>query len=380
MTTFADIVGQPAVVAHLQSFIDSGRVPHALLFAGPAGTGKLPTALAMGAALLCQHPVEGSVAYACGQCTACKMVAQLAHPDLHFSFPVYKPAGQNDPPISDQFVDQWREMMLKEGPYLSLPTWQQCLRSENKQLYISVRESDQILRKLSIASSQGGYRVIIIWQAETLREDTANKLLKILEEPPSKTVFILTTDHPDSILQTIRSRSQRIDFPPIRETDIAAALQTKRALSEEDARLVARLSEGSYTAALASLGTQQDRDEFFAHFVSLMRLCYGRKVTELARLADELAGWGRERQKNFLQYCQRMVRENFAFNFRLPQLCYLQADEAQFSSRFARFINERNVEGIAKELERAETDIERNVNARMVFFDLMLKTIVLLRK
>lgn len=380
MTTFADIVGQPAVVAHLQSFIDSGRVPHALLFAGPAGTGKLPTALAMGAALLCQHPVEGSADYACGQCAACKMVAQLAHPDLHFSFPVYKPAGQNDPPISDQFVDQWREMMLKEGPYLSLPTWQQCLRSENKQLYISVRESDQILRKLSIASSQGGYRVIIIWQAETLREDTANKLLKILEEPPSKTVFILTTDHPDSILQTIRSRSQRIDFPPIRETDIAAALQTKRALSEEDARLVARLSEGSYTAALASLGTQQDRDEFFAHFVSLMRLCYGRKVTELARLADELAGWGRERQKNFLQYCQRMVRENFAFNFRLPQLCYLQADEAQFSSRFARFINERNVEGIAKELERAETDIERNVNARMVFFDLMLKTIVLLRK
>ena len=234
--------------------------------------------------------------------------------------------------------------------------------------------------KLANVSSQGGYRVIIIWLAEQMNEECANKLLKILEEPPAQTVFILTANEPDKLLTTILSRTQRIDFPPLSADDIAQALEQLNGLQAEDARLVARSAEGSYTRALEQVTMNADTAQFFDLFVLFMRLCYMRKIRDLYEWSQQLSSWGREKQKAFLEYAQRLVRENFMYNFHSPELNYMNRQEQDFSVNFARFINERNVIGIMEELSAAQRDIEHNVNANMVFFDFSLKMIVLLIK
>ncbi|MBR1732934.1 MAG: AAA family ATPase [Alloprevotella sp.] len=359
--TFNDVVGQEDVKAQLRKLLDEGRVPHALLFCGPAGTGKMATALALASELL-----GGG-----------RMAEGLVHPDLHFAFPVIKQKGQSTEAVSDQYIKEWREMLL-ESPYFDRTEWLARMRVENQQAQIGVGESTQILHKLSIKSSQGGYKAVIIWLPELMNREAANRLLKILEEPPAQTVFILVSDAPERLLATILSRTQRIDFPPLTDEEVAGALMARNALGEADARNVARLARGSYTRALQQINVDADRALFFEMFVSLMRLCYLRDVRELHQWSEQAAGWGRERQKHFLQYAQRMVRENFVYNFQEPALRYEDEEEAGFSVRFARFINERNVIGITSELAAAERDIEGNVNARMVFFDFCLKMIVLL--
>lgn len=372
---FDDVIGQEEVKLLLQRMLQEGRVPHALLFAGPSGSGKLAMALTLARSLLCRsRAADGSP---CGQCASCKMAAALAHPDLHFVFPVFKPAGQSTPAVSDNFLTQWRQQ-LSETPYFTCQTWLKRIGVENQQSIINVAEANLILTKLSTVSSQGGYRVIVMWQADRLNAEAANKLLKILEEPPAHTVFVLTTDTPEKILPTILSRTQRVEFRPLTEERIAEALQGAAGLQPQDAQKVARASAGSFTKALEQVTLNADAAQFFDHFVLLMRLCYMRKVKELQDWAMQVAQWGREKQKAFLAYAMRMVRENFVRNFGLPQLNYMNEEEDAFSAKFARFINERNVIPISEELEKAQRDIEQNVNARMVFFDLALKIIVLL--
>ena len=371
---FSDVIGQEEVKAQLRRQIAAGHVPHAQLFCGPEGCGTLPMALAFATALLCQNGGEEP----CGACPGCKMAAKGAHPDLHFVFPVYKRAGQTTPSVSDQFLDTWREMLAESGGYFDRAEWLGRIGVENQQLLISVAESDLILRKLSLKSGQGGYKVMIVWLPELMNVETANKLLKILEEPPSETAFILVSDHPDSLLATIRSRTQRIDFRPLTDTDIMQALMKRNALEEADAKVVARLSEGSYVRALRQLQVNEDTALFFDMFVLLMRMSYMRKIKDMHEWAERVASWGRERQKNFIDYCQRLVRENFMYNFQKPELNYMSRQEAEFAVRFARFVNERNVIGIMNELSDARRDIAQNVNPKMVFFDFALKMIVLL--
>jgi len=370
---FSDVIAQTSVKQQLQRQLAADRVPHALLFAGPAGTGKLPMALAMASALLCTARRD---AEACGACPACRMTASLAHPDLHFVFPIVS-KGSADAAVSDLYLKEWRQA-LTENPYIDYAGWLGELGTDHKQARIYAAESTQILRKLSVMSSQGGYKVMIVWQPELMDPKAANSLLKILEEPPRRTVFLLVSDRPERVLETIRSRTRRIDFPRLTEADVAQALRQRHALGDEDARMVARLCEGSYARALQELREDAERAEDFDLFVLLMRLCYRRDIKELHRWADSLAERGRERQKRFLDYAQRLVRENFVYNFRQPELNYESRREADFSVRFARFINERNVIGIMDELSLAARDIEGNVNARMVFFDFSLKMIVLL--
>lgn len=372
---FRDVVGQAEVKVMLHRMLEEGRVPHALLFAGPEGTGKLPMALALASRLLCQHPTEEGEP--CGHCPACKMTANLAHPDLYSIFPVYKPAGQNSPGVSDMFLKQWREQ-LRERPYFGRQTWNARIGVANQQLLINVAEANSILSRLSVASSQGGYRVIVIWLAEMMNQEAANKLLKILEEPPAQTVFVLTADRPERLLTTILSRTQRIDFRPLTTAELETALTDRNGLQPADARLVARAAEGSYIKALEQVTADADQAQFFDLFVLFMRLCYMRKVKDLNEWAMQLAQWGREKQKAFLEYAQRLVRENFVYNFHQPELNYMNRQESDFAVRFARFINERNVIGIMTELANAQRDIEQNVNPRMVFFDFSLKMIMLL--
>ena len=350
-------------------------MPHALLLAGPEGCGKLPLALALAQRLLCSNPTpEGD---SCNECKSCHMAAKLAHPDLHMVFPVFKPSGQSAGAVSDQFLKQWREQ-LAETPYFDRNTWLQRIGVENQQSLINVSEAKNLLNKLVSVSSQGGYRVVVMWLAEQMNTEAANKLLKMLEEPPAGTAFILTANHPEQMLATILSRTQRIDCKPLTDEQIACALQQHCGLHAEDAQAVAHAAEGSYIKALQQVYMHADTAQFFDLFVLLMRLCYMRKVKELYQWADQLAQWGREKQKAFLAYCQRMVRENFVYNFHRPELNYMNRTEADFAVRFARFINERNVIGIADELSLAQRDIEANVNPRMVFFDMALKLIVLL--
>lgn len=367
---YTDIIAQSDIQQRLRLQLREDRVAHAYLFAGAMGVGKLPTALAYASALLCKNPQEGE---ACGVCPACRMTHEWTHPDLHFVFPV---AGSKL--TSDSYITEWRSQ-LAESVYFSPNTWLQRIEVGNKQAIIGVAESEIILQKLSLTSQQGGYKVIIIWQPERMNEPTANKLLKILEEPSPRTVFLLVSDNPDKILETIRSRTQRIDFPPLSESDIATALMERRFLSSEDARAVAHLAEGSFTKALAQITAGGEDAPFFEQFVEVMRKGYLRDIKALQAWSETLAAWGREEQKAFLSFAQRLVRENFMYNFRRPELVYMASAEAQFAQRFARFVNERNVYGIMSELADAQRDIEQNTNSRMVFFDLALKIAVLIK-
>lgn len=372
---FSQVIGQSSIKSQIQRMLKEERIPHALLFAGPEGSGKLPMALALATRLLCEQPTaEGEPCHTCHQCA---MTQKLAHPDLHFIFPNVKPEGTARTVVSDDFLPEWRKQ-VQESPYFTLQMWQRCMKAEKKQAQIMVGDANAIIEKLAIRSNQTGKQVVVIWMAELMRTETANKLLKILEEPPIQTYFILTADHPERLLPTILSRTQRIDFPPLTVSDIQQNLCTQYGLQEEDARFVANASAGNYIQALKQIGTDANEARFFDLFVLFMRLCYSRNILELHKWAEEISQWGREEQKAFLEYSQRLVRENFMYNFHLPELNYMTRKENDFSVRFARFINERNVIGIQEELGDAQRDIEQNVNARMVFFDLALKMIVLL--
>lgn len=374
------VIGQQHVVAHLQKQWAEERIPHALLLAGPEGSGKMAIALDYARLLLCEHPQQREgMAQPCGQCRGCAMTRNLAHPDLHFVFPVIRPksASSSANIICDLWIREWREM-LAEGAYFDLQKWEEKMGIENQQPIIYSNESDEILRKVSLVSSQGGYKVVLIWLPELMHVTCANKILKLLEEPPTQTVFLLCCNHPEQLLPTILSRTQRIDIKSLPETEIAEALCRERGLSESDANHIAHIAAGSYTRALRQMVVSNEEREFFEMFVLLMRKCYLREIKEMHAWSEQMAGWGRERQKAFLDYAQRLVRENFVYNFRLPELNYMSTEEAEFSIRFARFINERNVIGISEELSLARRDIEQNVSPRMVFFDFALKMIVLL--
>lgn len=370
---FKDIIGQETVKQRLRLKVREGRVPHAQLFAGPEGTGALPLAIAYARFLLCTRRGEED---ACGTCPSCVKLNKLAHPDLHFVFPVVKRKGGGDT-VSDDYIREWRELAIST-PYFGMNHWLDAMGAENQQAQIFVKESDELVRKLSLRSSEGGYKVVIIWLPEKMKVECANKLLKLLEEPPAQTVFLLVSEEPDRILPTILSRTQRINVPRLEDAEIAEALKARFGLQDTDAAETARLAEGSYLQALEIIHLSEDTQLFFGLFVSLMRLAYQRKVKEMREWSDTVAAMGRERQKDFLTYCQRMVRESFVSNFHRKEMNYMNREEENFTIRFAPFINERNVMGITDELAEAQTHIEQNVNPRMVFFDFALKMIVLL--
>lgn len=370
---FKDIIGQETVKQRLRLEVREGRVPHAQLFAGPEGTGALPLAIAYARFLLCTRRGEED---ACGTCPSCVKLNKLAHPDLHFVFPVVKRKGGGDT-VSDDYIREWRELAIST-PYFGMNHWLDAMGAENQQAQIFVKESDELVRKLSLKSSEGGYKVVIIWLPEKMKVECANKLLKLLEEPPAQTVFLLVSEEPDRILPTILSRTQRINVPRLEDAEIAEALKVRFGLQDTDAAETARLAEGSYLQALEIIHLSEDTQLFFGLFVSLMRLAYQRKVKEMREWSDTVAAMGRERQKDFLTYCQRMVRESFVSNFQRKEMNYMNREEENFTIRFAPFINERNVMGITDELAEAQTHIEQNVNPRMVFFDFALKMIVLL--
>jgi len=236
------------------------------------------------------------------------------------------------------------------------------------------------MKKLSLKSSEGGFKITLLWLPEKMQQACANKLLKLLEEPPEKTIFLLVSEAPDLILQTILSRTQRFNLRKIEEECMAEALQSKYGVQQATSISIAHLANGNFIKALETIHLNEENQLFFELFVSLMRLSYQRKIREMKLWSEQVAGMGRERQKNFLEYCQRMIRENFIYNLHRKELTYMTLEEQNFATRFAPFVNERNVMGIMDELSEAQKHIEQNVNAKMVFFDFSLKMIVLLKQ
>lgn len=348
---FKDITGQETAAQRLRDAIDHDRMPHALMISGREGSGTLSLALAAAQYILCEHHTADGEP--CGQCPHCLQVQRLQHPDLHFVFPVVNRKGQSgdNSAISDDYLPEWREM-LSTRPDITYTDWVKYISSEGKAAQIYKNEAEQIIRKLSIKPFESDSRVMIIWLPEKINETASNKLLKIIEEPYPKTYFLLACNEPDRVLGTIQSRCQRLN------------------LQNLDPRWMQPHIEAD------------DRDYYLQKFMAMMRLSYARKIFDMRDWSNEMAELGRQRQQDFLQYAQAQIRENFILNIAGADLnlSYQEADESQFSTRFHPFVNERNVEGIVNELAQAEKDIAQNGAPKIIFFDLSLKLIMLLKQ
>ena len=366
--TFEEVIGQKEAQERLMQMANEGRLPHALMLCGPMGAGKMALAIAFGCSLLDD-----------GKPSSKAMLDKLEHPDLHFTYPTIKlPSMSADhKPVSDDFAKEWHELLM-DGPYFTMDQWMQAMGGENQQAIITAGESDDLVRKLSLKSSQGGYKVSIIWLPERMNIECANKLLKLIEEPPQQTVFIMVCEEPDKLLETIRSRVQRIDIKRIDEADIREALVARRGINEEDARRIARLANGSWLKALEELQVGSENELFLDMYKMLMRLAYQRKIKDLRKWSEQMAGMGREKQKRWLMFFLRMTRENFVYNFHNEELVYMTQREEDFAKNFARFVNEKNILPISDLANLAIRDIGQNANGKIVFFDLALQMIVLL--
>jgi len=280
-------------------------------------------------------------------------------------------------PISDDFIREWRELVL-QSPYFGMDEWMTAMGAENQQAIITAGESDELVRKLSLKSSQGGYKVSVVWLPERMNIACANKLLKLIEEPPQQTVFIMVCEEPDKLLETIRSRVQRIDVKRVETEKIRKALVERRGISDDAAKRISRLANGSWLKAMEELQVGTENEQFLDLFIMLMRLAYQRKVKDLRKWSETMAGFGREKQKRFLEYFLRLVRENFMYNFHKEELTYMTQAEEDFARNFARFVNEANVLQIYDLANKSIRDIGQNANAKIVFFDFALQMIVLL--
>jgi len=366
--TFNEVIGQKDAEERLTQLVHEARLPHALMLCGPLGCGKLPLAVAFGCYLLDN-----------GTPSAKAMLSKLEHPDLHFTYPTIKlpSMGTEHKPISDDFAKEWHELTMR-GLYFTMEEWMAAMGGENQQAIITAGESDELVRKLSLKSSQGGYKVSIIWLPERMNIECANKLLKLIEEPPQQTVFILVSEEPDKLLETIRSRVQRIDIKKITNDEVEQSLIDQRGISSGDAHHIAKLANGNWIKALSELQVGSENELFLDMYIMLMRLAYMRKIKDLRKWSEQMAGMGREKQKRWLTFFLRMTRENFMYNFNNEELVYMTQREEEFAKNFARFINEKNILPINDLADLAIRDIGQNANGKIVFFDLALQMIVLL--
>lgn len=369
------VIGQEKLQETLLHEIVRGQLPHALLFCGQPGCGKLALALSYAGSLLCQQRSEDGER--CGQCPSCKMVDSYAHPDLHFVFPVLKP-GSN---ISDDRIKSWREQ-LQRSLYFDLADWVNDLKANgNANPTIYTAESQSIQRKMSLKPAMGLHKVMVICWPEKMMPECANKLLKLIEEPPANSHFLFVSDEPSLILPTLLSRMQRIDVPKIQESALKDYLVRQENVAAPQAEEISRLADGSLTKALKILYHEDDNTKMFLDlFITLMRASWRRDVKALRQWSIEVSDMRREVQQDFINYCLHLIRENFIYNFHINTLNSMTADEANFAVRFAPFVNERNVIPLTEMLERCYRDLVRQVNAKMVFFDMTLQLSVLIRK
>ncbi|MEG1021363.1 MAG: DNA polymerase III subunit delta' [Myroides sp.] len=379
---FSDIVGQNHLKNHLVNSVQKGRIPHAQLFIGPEGSGTLSMALAYAQYIICNN--KGSEND--GGSAACNLkFDHLQHPDLHFVYPVATTDSIKSNATSDDFMGTWIDF-LKETPYGSVNDWYEAIGIQKKQGNISVHEAASILKKLILKPFEGGYKVMIIWMAEKMNTEAANKLLKLLEEPTDKTVFILIAEDEKAILQTILSRCQILHFNALNEQEIVQGLIEKENCDEVDAYSIAKQAQGNYNKALKLRYNITNEYPFDEWFVTWVRAAFranknARVVSDLIKWSDEISAIGREKQKLFLNHCMELFRQALLLNYSTSELVYMEPKVDNFKLKnFAPFVNEHNILEIYQEIEDATYHIERNGNAKMIFTDLSIKLTRLIHK
>lgn len=368
---FSEILGHEHLKNHLIKSVNEGRIPHAQLFVGPEGSGTLPMAIAYAQYIVCSHNgIEN---------TACNLKFNtLSHPDLHFVFPTSTNEKVKSKPKSIDFIKEWREF-LKENPYGNLQNWYKISSGQNKLIDIGVEDAQEVLKTLSLKSFEGGYKIMIIWMADKMNSAASNKLLKILEEPSDKTVFILITEQEEDIMQTIRSRCQVLHFNSLPNNIISDALVSKHNIEEKEAYKIAHHAQGSYNKALQLLNDDGDEYPFEKWFVSWVRTAFKAKgnassILDLISWSDQIAPIGRETQVTFLNYCIELFRQALLLNYKAEKLVYIEPTVDKFKlENFAPFVNGNNIGEIFSELSDAIYHIERNGNAKIIFTDLSIK-------
>ena len=378
---FKDVLGLSHIKNHLAKSADAGRIPHAQLFVGQEGSGLLPMALAYAQYIICNNSDSENE----GGDAACNLkFGSLSHPDMHFTFPVANSDKVKAHAVSDHYIQEWRKF-ITEQPYGNLFDWYRLLEIEKKQGQIGVDEAQEIVKKLSLKAYEGGYKVMIIWMAERMNTQAANKLLKLIEEPPNKTIFLLLCQDEEQIIQTIKSRCQILHFPPLAEEAIMSALLDKGATNEEAMR-IAHEANGNFNKALDLFNNDSEDLVFEKWFVQWVRSAFKAKgnkaaIHELILWSEELAKTGRETQKNFLGFCITIMRQAMLINYGAEELAYMKIHVDGFQlKKFSPFVHENNILLLVEELEKAIYHIERNGNAKIIFTDLSIKLTRLLHK
>lgn len=372
---FSDIPFHDDVKARLRLMVDSDKLPHALLLEGPSGSGKFQFARALAQYLHCTGRIGGEP---CGHCAACRQHESFNHIDVVFSFPVVKREGSSQA-LSADYLPEFRDFMT-ESPFMDPEHWSTSFDKANAKPQFYVEEGAELIRRLGYTNHSARYKVVIVWLPERMNEQTANKLLKLIEEPADDTKFIFVSNNPAEVLPTIYSRTQRISVRRYSDGEVAAWLQSAHGLSAEDADAVAHVAEGNINRAISLLKASRRSKVFLDSFMSLMRLAYMKDVVGLRAWSNELAKEGREGIMAFMEYASRMLRENFIYALHVDSLNYMSQEEADFSRKFSPFVNERNVERLMAIFEDAHRDIAGNANAKIVCFDLAIKVILLLRQ
>ena len=372
---FSDIPGHESIKQTMRNFVASGHIPHAVMISGAPGAGKMLLARAYAQYLHCDNPRDGEP---CGECRNCRMHSTLSHPDLHFVYPIVK-SERPKRRVSADIADLWLKM-LDQYPAMPYEKWLEILEAGNSQPAIYVDEADDIVTADSYPPYAACHKIFIIWLPERMTAETANKLLKVIEEPSDGTLFIFVSNNELQVLPTIFSRVQRLNAVRLSDADISGYAMRKYGLDYEQARRVAAISNGSIITA-DELGSHSgENEEFLLLYQDLMRAAYAKRVALLKILAEKTAAFGREKIRRFLDYMARMIRENFIYNMRQPGLSAMTAEEEAFSQRFSPFVNHLNVEDFAGETDRAKRDIERNGNPKVVLFDYFVLCIILLHR
>lgn len=379
---FKEIPGYKDEKERLIRSVQEHRVSHAQLFLGPVGSGNLALALAYAQYIACENKQPED---SCGECPSCKKYAKLIHPDLHFVYPVNKTEDEKKDVTSDTFLETWRSI-IKENPYIDINEWNIALGIEQKLTIINVEEADLILKKLSLKSFEGGYKILIMWMPERMNIASANKLLKIIEEPPDKTLFLLVANNHEELLPTIISRLQLIKISRFQDEDIIETLQNRYSLNHERAKRVAFLSDGSMLAAIemAKMEGEDAENEFLDYFIEWMRMSWSvskknEVMKDICKWAENVGSIGREQQKSFIKYCLYLIRESMMIQSGANSLIKLTGKEMNFIQKFALQINIHNSLLLNEAFNGAYAAIERNANGKILFLDLSFKVMKMLR-
>ncbi len=373
---FKEITGQQTVKKRLIQTVNDSRVSHAQLFFGPEGSGKLALAIAYAQYINCKDRTEED---ACGTCPSCVKYHNLAHPDLHFIFPVATTQAVKSKPKSKEFIVHWRDLLIEKGAMINLSDWYNKIGIENKQGIINADDCNEIIKTLSYKSYESEYKVMIIWMVEKLYYSAAPKILKILEEPPEKTLFILVSEDQDQIINTILSRTQLVKVPGLRDKEISHVLVEKFSCTDQEAKDATLLSNGNLIAAFKNFESSDEEKENFKLFVSWMRTCYQFKLIDINGFVSNISKIGREKQKSFLSFAMNMARSSLMMNYKIDELVKLDEQKSEFMKKFSPFINPRNGQSFYDLFNEAYFHIERNANPSVLFMDLSLKAARLLK-